>query len=367
MRRRGTPLVAAGTTLALAGTAHALVNARLLPRPTPLPGPVDRQVSILVPARDEGANLVAGLPGLLDQGAREVLVLDDGSTDGTAVIARAAMHGRARARLITGAALPDGWLGKPHACAQLARAADPASEVLVLVDADVRLEPGAVAAAVDLLDRLGVDVLSPHPRQLAVTAAERLVQPLLQWSWLTFVPLRVARRSARPSLAVANGQFLVVRRAAYERAGGHGAIRAEVLDDLALARAVIRSGGRVAVVDGSRIATCRMYAGWIDVRDGYGKSLWSAFGSPAGAAAVVGLLGVAYVVPAVAALRGSRLGLLGYLAGVAGRVIAARATGGRSWPDAAAHPASIIGFGYLTARSLRQRRAGALSWKGRPI
>jgi hypothetical protein len=108
-----------------------------------------------------------------------------------------------------------------------------------------------------------------------------------------------------------------------------------------------------------------MYAGWAELRDGYGKSLWSAFGSPAGAGAVVGALGFAYVLPAVAALRGSRAGFVGYLAGVAGRVITGRATGSRVWPDALAHPVSITAFGYLTARSLVQHRRGALRWKGR--
>ncbi len=81
------------------------------------------------------------------------------------------------------------------------------------------------------------------------------MQPLLQWSWLTFVPLRLAESARRPSLAVGNGQFLVVRRAAYARAGGHAAVRGEVVDDVALARAVTAAGGRVAVVDGTDWAT----------------------------------------------------------------------------------------------------------------
>jgi hypothetical protein len=110
-----------------------------------------------------------------------------------------------------------------------------------------------------------------------------------------------------------------------------------------------------------------MYSSWPELRDGYGKSLWSAFGSPPGAVAVLAGLGVGYVVPAVAALRGSRLGLAGYLAGVASRVVAARTTGGRAWPDAAAHPVSVLMFGYLTLRSLRERRRGTLRWKDRRI
>jgi hypothetical protein len=127
------------------------------------------------------------------------------------------------------------------------------------------------------------------------------------------------------------------------------------------------SGGRGGVVDGTELASCRMYADWAELRDGYGKSLWAAFGSPAGAGAVVGLLALAYVLPGAAALRGSRAGAIGYAAGVASRVIAARNTGGRAWPDALAHPVSVILFGYLTGRSVLDRRRGRLRWKGRPV
>ena len=140
-----------------------------------------------------------------------------------------------------------------------------------------------------------------------------------------------------------------------------------VLDDVALVRAVKASGGRGGVVDGTALATCRMYASWPELRDGYGKSLWAAFGSPPRAVAVLIGLALAYVVPPVAALRGSRAGLVGYLAAVASRLVAARTTGGRAWPDAAAHPASMVTFGYLTLRSLRERRRDSLRWKGRAI
>ena len=355
-------LVRAGTALAVAGAAHAALNARLMRRPR-AGERTARRVSVLVPARDEAATIASCLQALLAQDVAEILVLDDGSTDGTATIAREAAAGDPRVRVLSGAALPAGWLGKPHACAQLAAAAT--GEVLVFVDADVLLAPGAAGAAAALLDRFGLDLVAPHPRQVAQTVTERLVQPLLQWSVLTTLPLRLAERSPRPSLGAANGQFLAVRRATYERAGGHAAARGAVLDDLALLRAVKGAGGRGGFVDGSQLATCRMYRSWPELRDGYGKSLWAAFGSPAGAAAVVAGLALAYLVPPLAALRGSRLGLAGYLAGAAGRVIAARATGGRAVPDALAHPVSIALFGYLTARSFAVQ--DRVRWTGRPV
>jgi hypothetical protein len=358
------PLVSAGSGIALIGAAHVVINARLLRRPGPRTGHADFcPVSVLVPARDEAAAITDCVRALVGQpGAREVLVLDDCSTDATAELAAAA-----GARVLRGTAPPPGWLGKPWACAQLTDAADSLAPTLVFVDADVRLAPGAVAAAVRLLETSGLDVICPFPRQDARTVAERLGQPLLQWSWLSFLPLRIAERSPRPSLTAACGQFVVVRRAALARAGGFAPIRGQVLDDLALVRVIKAGGGRGGVVDGHALAACRMYRGWTELRDGYAKSLWAAFGSPAQAAAVLACLVVSYLVPPIAALRGSRFGVVGYAAGVAARMVAARATGARMWPDPLAHPMSVLLAGYLTVRSHVQHRRGRLRWKGRPV
>ena len=344
-----------GAALAIAGCVHAAANARLLRRPQVMG---TSRVSVLIPARDEAATVASLLRSLAGQDVAEVLVLDDESSDGTAEIAASC-----GARVLPGAPPPPGWLGKPWACTQLAAAADPRSDVLVFLDADVRLEPDAIARAVGLLGDL--DLVTPHPRQIATTAAERLVQPLLEWSILTFLPVRVAERSRRPSLGAANGQFVVVRRAAYERAGGH--VPDAVLDDLALLRAIKRSGGTGSVADGSTLASCRMYRSWPELRDGYAKSLWSAFGSPAGTAGVLAMLGLAYLVPPLAMLRGSRAGAAGYAAAVAGRTITARRTGVRAWPDAFGHPLSIAVFAYLSGYSHVQHGRGTLRWKGRTI
>lgn len=345
-----------GSALAALGALHAAANARALRRAPSIAAV--QPTPILVPARDEAAHIGACVTALRAQG--EVVVLDDGSSDDTSELARTA-----GARVIAGKPPPDGWLGKPWACAQLASSVE--GDVLVFVDADVEVSPGAVAAAVALLREAALDIVCPFPRQLALTAAERLVQPLLQWSWLTTLPLGLAETSPRPSLTAACGQFVVVRRAALERAGGFAAVRDAVLDDIALVRAIKAAGGRGGVVDGTTLASCRMYDGWPALRAGYRKSLWAAFGSPPRAAGVLALLGLTYVLPPVAALGGSRVGIVGYLGGVASRVIAARRTGGRALPDAFAHPVSIVALGYLTVDSFRARRADELTWKGRPV
>ena len=366
-------LTRAGSIAAALLTAHTVLNLARLRRPDLESGPPEEAVAVLLPLRDEAHRVEPCLQALLlalDRcGPRaELVVLDDGSSDGTADVVRRVAGPDPRVRVVAGRPLPDGWLGKPHACAQLAEAAGSECTVLAFVDADVLLSPDALAAALNLLRHSGLDLICPYPRQVALSPTERLVQPLLQWSWLTTLPLAVAERSRRPSLSAGNGQFLVVDRAAYDSAGGHGSVRAEVLDDVALVRAVKAAGGTGGMVDGTQLATCRMYDGWPELRAGYTKSLWSAFGSPAGAVAVNGGLLLAYVLPPLAAIVArSRVGLAGYAAGVLGRALVARRTEARVWPDSLAHPASVATLAWLTLESWRRRRAGTLVWKGRTL
>jgi hypothetical protein len=151
-------------------------------------------------------------------------------------------------------------------------------------------------------------------------------------------------------------------------------VRQAVIEDVALARAFKQAGLLVGMADGTDLATCRMYNGWAQLREGYAKSLWSAFGSRAGAVAVIALLSSLYLLPPVAALVGLVrrrrtlvvAGGAGYLVATAGRAFTAWRTGGRV-SDAPAHPVSILVLAHLTRQSWRRRAVGALSWKGRPI
>lgn len=369
-------LVAAGTLGSLGVTCHCIVNLRLLRSPSATPSRSAVKVSVLIPIRDEATNVGRCLRSVLAQQDiphLEVIVLDDRSTDGTSQVLE---HFKPDPRLtiIDGKTEPPaGWLGKSWACQRMSERAT--GSVLVFVDADVALRPTAVAASVEMLalektrpyGTPKFDAVSPYPRQCAVTMIERLVQPLLQWSWLSFLPLRLAERSARPALTAANGQLLAITRDGYDAIGGHAGVRSDVIEDVALFRALKSVGRRGAVVDGTSLASCRMYTEWSELREGYAKSLWSAFGSRAGSAFAIALLNLLYVVPPLAMLGRSRAGALGYASAVVGRAAVARKVDGRIWPDTFAHPLSILLFTYLNLVSFRRRAKQTLKWKGRTI
>jgi len=366
-------LTGIGAGLAVALAAHTFVNLRALRTPRPDSPSRPEWVSLLIPARNEEAHVERTVRSALAQEGverLEVIVLDDGSTDRTASILASIADPRLTVMTGSDEPLPTGWLGKPWACARLAERAK--GTTLVFVDADVHLEPWAVRSTASELRSGGFALIAPYPRQLAETWLERLVQPLVTWSWAATMPLGWAERSHRPSLSAANRQLLILDAAAYRSIGGHACVRAAVVEDVELMRALKIAGHLTATVDGSSLADCRMYDGAAQVADGYGKSLWSAFGGPAGTLAVNTLLLTAYVVPPAAMLasrsRTTRaIGLAGYAAGIASRALVARRTGERCWPDAAAQPASILAFSALNAVSWMRHLRGTNTWKGRSV
>ncbi|MEK8071262.1 glycosyltransferase family 2 protein [Rhodococcoides navarretei] len=374
---------ATATVLATASAALSLLNSWSMPSLRAPHHRVTERVVVCIPARNE----VETLPALIGDLTRQrsctdlrIIVLDDDSTDGTASAARAAANGDPRVRIVTStAAPPNGWTGKAAACAELARLAaedHPLASMIVFVDADVRLEPEAVAASTRLLRRRGAALLCPWPEQLAESAAERLVQPLLAWSWMSTLPVLLSNATLAPSMAVACGQFMAFDAAAYRSIGGHGCVAASATEDLDLARALRRRGFSTAVASGAEFVRCRMYRSGAELRSGYSRWLWNEFGGPVGSTAAALALSVVYVLPPIAAITASgsarRLGSAGYLAGAVSRMAARRREVGSRFGvgdalDAAVHPVSILAFVGLVAESHVRRRRGSLTWKSRPM
>ena len=320
-------------------------------------------VSVLIPVRNEAANiadLVLSLQAQQHLGEIEVIFIDDSSTDETAERLQEVKDEGAQITVISAPELPSNWMGKPWALQQGYLKAK--GEILVTLDADVRLTSSAISQAIAMLgDR---SFISPYPKQIAKTFAERLIQPLLQWSWMSTVPLRIAEKSHRTSLAVANGQFFVVRKSALDQIDGFTQIATQVLDDMELARALIKSGARGGVADGSNLAQTRMYRNFAEIKAGYGKSLWKAFGSKAGSAGAITFLFLTGIAPVIAWFTGNPLGFFAYAFIVITRALSAARSHGRIL-DSLLHPISCSVLIYLIIYSWRAR--GVVAWKGRTL
>jgi glycosyltransferase involved in cell wall biosynthesis len=327
--------------------------------------PIDQSISILIPMRNEAENvieLIALLKAQTNLNDFEIIALDDSSSDNT----KGLLLGldQENLKVISGAALEEGWLGKNYACYQLAKAAR--GEYLVFLDADVRLNPRAIANTISSMRAWNWDFISAYPRQMAITFLERLTQPLLQWSWFTTLPLRISEKWPRPSTVVANGQFMVIKRQAYFDCDGHKGVKTEVLDDLYLARNLVRAGARGAVADGSRVARCRMYSSAKQLIEGYAKSQWSAFGNPLGALLAISLLTLTSIFPLVAGLAGELSGWYLYFAIVITRILSGIKTG--TIPSASLlHPLSAFIWIYLITLSWIKKYRGELTWRGRKL
>ena len=328
-------------------------------------GQINQKISVLVPLRNEEENAIAIVKTLAAQKNLmdvEFLILNDNSTDKTLEIVTSTARGDSRFKVMQGSALPEGWLGKPWALEQLSHSAR--GEVLICIDADVRLSTTAIAAAIDSMHEHSLDFFSPYPSQVARTFGERMIQPLLQWSWLSSVPLTLAKRSSNPSFAVANGQFFAVRKSALVHSGGYASIKSEVLDDMQMARVLLRNRFRGTVGNGALIAQCHMYSSWSELRNGYAKSLWKGFGGVFGSIIAIALLVLTGIIPIVSAAMGSPFGWLAFEAVLVSRLISAKITRANLF-DSLLHPISSALLIYLIIYSWLMR--GRIQWKGRTV
>ena len=231
-------------------------------------------VSVIIPARNESGTIATVIRSILAStyDAFELIVVDDRSTDDTAAQVAAIAATDPRLRLIHGDELPAGWFGKPWACAQGAAAAT--GRYLLFTDADTTHEPALLEHAVGAMESDGAALLTLTTQQTCVTFWERIVMPQI---WvvlgLRYPPQRV-NTATRPDQLVANGQFIMVQREAYDAVGGHAAVSGEVVEDLALAQAFLRSGRRVRLMFGETLISTRMYRSLSEMVEGWSKNLY---------------------------------------------------------------------------------------------
>jgi hopene-associated glycosyltransferase HpnB len=286
---------------------------RLQPAPAPATWPA---VSVVVPARDEASILPRTTPSLLDQdypGPAEVILVDDGSTDGTAQVAEAISRGSTRLplRVLTGAPRPPGWAGKPWALQQGTEAAAGGAlnpEFVLFTDADIEHPPDSLSRLVAFAISTERDLVSLMARLRTTTRWEKLLVPAFVYFFAQLYPFRmVGRRKSRT--AAAAGGCVLLRRRALARAGGVEAIAGAVIDDVALGGAVKRSGGSIWLGFTNEVTSVRPYPRLTDLWQMVTRSAYTQLRhSPAALAGAVAGLGAVYLGPFAVLVAGAASG-----------------------------------------------------------
>ncbi len=339
-------------------------------------------ISAIIPARNEEATIAACIESLAQQPEiTEILVVNDQSTDATGEIVQALQSTYPQLRLLLTTTLPPGWVGKNHAVHQGAREAK--GDWLLFTDADVVHGPASARKALQVAQALAYatgssaaisHLVSYSPEQLTESWYEKSLIPVVYCRLANKFSFDEVNDPANPA-AAANGQFLLISREAYDATGGHAAIAAELLEDVALAKKVKQAGYRIWFGSGKGIVSVRMYRTFAGMWEGWKKNLYRLMGSDPAAlvseisAAIVPIIVPAFFVAAIWAFTEDwRAGLFAAIVGLA--VWHSRY---RRELRSNQYSASLVWYGipgkllYAAAlwASYRAHQKGHLAWKGR--
>lgn len=344
------------------------------------------KVSVLIPARNEAHQIEVCLESLSAQTYTnlEIIVLDDCSEDGTADVVKdcgftdSTFGSR---RLIRGEPLPRGWAGKPWACYQLSRQAS--GKYLLFTDADTVHHPESVESAIAMALKHRTHLLSVWPHQITVTWAEKLVIPVIYMMAFAFIPFWFLRLAQAAPVqfrwmanrfwersAVANGQFMLFKREAYEHLGTHEKVKHHLVEDVALSREVLKRlsrGWRLVNADGHHIVECRMHRDFFDVWEGFSKNLrplfekrWTDFVGMGALLAITGVLPFFFFLarehPWLVILQVELILILRLLLTVRFRT---------SWLSILLHPFAVLLTLSLGLNSWWIAKTGRIAWKRR--
>ena len=328
------------------------------------------RVSVLIPARNEAANIGACIEGLLSQNYDnfEIHVLDDQSTDCTGTIIEKFGEQHPEVQAICGKPLPTGWTGKNWACHQLSQHAN--GEILIFTDADNRPAPNAVANTVAYMQKLELGLLSAFPEKVTVTLAEKLVVPVVDMFVYAGLPLWLTYFSRFPSLAAASGLWIAFTREAYQQIGGHQAVSKQVVEDVELSRLAKKSGIKILTSAGTGVVSCRMYHSFNEVWNGFSKNL---FGLVRYKTIPFFILMLAlwtmcilpYIAVGFAPLRG--LAITAIVMNIVMRMVLALKYRHPFFTSVILHPFGVLLTLLIGINSFFQIRSGRLQWKGRQI
>lgn len=325
------------------------------------------KVSILVPMRNESAQVNRVVEQLTRQNYPnfEILMLDDHSEDDTwlKMISQQWIH--PEILLYQSDPLPERWLGKNHACHQLAKKAH--GEILIFMDADVLPSTDSILNSVAALEQHRLDFLSVFPEQMAQTPYQKKILPQMEFFLYSFLPFPLITRTKSPSFAAANGQWMVFTRKAYELIGGHEQVKNKVIEDMALARKIKSYGLKMDTFSGLDKISCQMYASDSEMKAGFGKNIFAAAGySSFKLITFLSFLFLIFISPYIWFII-YPLGLINILIILLSKAILSKRFKHPVKETVWMHPFSLLeGIG-LAWNSLQQYKNGEAGWKGRKL
>lgn len=352
-----------------------------VPVSTREPGATAPKVAVIVPARNEAANIGPCIESLSAQqyppDRLSLIVVDDDSNDGTPAIVAALARQDPRIVLCHTSPLPPGWKGKVHACCTGVAAAPRDAQWLCFLDADMRAAPQAIVSAVQAASDRKLDLLTLAPRHELKSFAERLMLPCGLYLLGFYQDLEKVQAPESDEV-VATGQFMLLRRTAYDAVGGHEPVRDAICEDVELALLMKRRGYRVLLMDGNALLTTRMYTGWSTLWPGFAKNLIQLLGGPVrtvlAAPVVVALAWAAVYLPLqdlVAVLHGvSGAPLALALASLGSAAVVGLHVGGAvhfriPWWYGLLFPLGYTAGAVMALDSVRWRITRRVHWKGR--
>ena len=259
--------------------SNLLFQEKLSEKGLPQTGMERNDVSVLIPVRNEEKNIGSLLSDLLQAGDnfREIIVFDDESTDGTAEVVSKIASADSRVHLLTSAGLPEGWLGKNHACHRLALEAR--GQFLLFLDADVRISKGLIDKMVNYVKKKKLDLLSIFPTQEMTGWQEKITVPNMHYILLSLLPLPLVRLAPFSSLAAANGQCMLFRSETYREMMLHEKFRSSRAEDIEIARYLKTQKHKVSCITGVAEIQCRMYHNLGEAVSGFAKNVTFFFGN----------------------------------------------------------------------------------------
>ena len=326
----------------------------------------DDLVSILIPARNEEDNILNLLESIRQQDYPnyEVIVYDDESTDATYEICSAFAATHSRFSVIKGTELPAGWLGKNHACDQLAKKA--VGKYLLFLDADDRIDNGLINSSVYRMQAHKLGLLSLLPNQVMITTGEKLIVPLVHFLLLNLLPIRLVFLTKQVIFSAACGQFMLFDAVVYRENSWHQQVQNKILEDVEIMKTLKSEGYNGEILLANSMVNCRMYKNYGEAVNGFTKSALGAFNNSVLAVLFYLLL---FIGGPMIVLMTLNLNLISFMLSlmILTRVMVSLSAGQPAWYNVIYHPVQMLNLAGILLLSVQRHLTGTNVWKGRRI